>query len=53
VPITHPDAVLLERFVAPVRATIAREEWDAALAADRALTRQQAATLLASPIPST
>jgi hypothetical protein len=44
---------MLERFLALARAATAPEEWDAALAAGRALTQQQAATLLASPIPST
>ena len=41
---------LLEQFLAPARATIAPEQWDAALAAGRALTQQQAAALLASPL---
>jgi predicted ATPase/serine/threonine protein kinase len=44
---------MLEEFLAPVRATVAPEEWDAELAAGRALTQQQAAALLASPVPST
>jgi len=48
-PITQPDAALLERFLAPARATIDREAWDAALAAGRALTQEQAITLLTSP----
>jgi predicted ATPase/serine/threonine protein kinase len=48
-PITLPDAALLERFLAPARATIDRDAWDAALAAGRALTQQQAITLLTSP----
>jgi predicted ATPase/class 3 adenylate cyclase len=52
-PIPQPEAALLERFLAPARATIARQAWDAELAAGRALTQQQAATLLVSPIPST
>ena len=50
IPIKQPE--MLEEFLAPVRATIAPEQWDAALAAGRALTQQQAATLLASPSPS-
>jgi class 3 adenylate cyclase/predicted ATPase len=50
IPIKQPE--LLEEFLAPARATIAPETWDAALAAGRALTQQQAATLLASPSPS-
>jgi predicted ATPase/class 3 adenylate cyclase len=48
-PIPLTDATLLERFLAPARATVASEEWDAELAAGRALTQQQAATLLVSP----
>jgi hypothetical protein len=42
----------LEEYLAPARATIAPGEWDAALAAGRALTQQQPATLLASASPS-
>jgi hypothetical protein len=43
---------LLERFLAPARAALAPEQWDAELAAGRALSQQQAATLLTSPSPS-
>jgi tetratricopeptide (TPR) repeat protein len=50
IPIKQPE--MLEEFLAPVRATIAAEQWDAELAAGRALSQQQAATLLAPPIPS-
>jgi predicted ATPase/class 3 adenylate cyclase len=50
IPIKQPE--MLEKFLAPVRATIPPEQWDAELAAGRALTQQQAATLLASPSPS-
>ena len=50
IPIETP--AMLEEFLAPARAAIAPEQWDAALAAGRALTQQQAATLLASPFPS-
>ena len=50
--ITVKQPELLERFLAPARATIAPEEWDDELAAGRALSQQQAATLLASPSPS-
>ena len=53
IPIKQRDVVVLERFLAPARAAIAPQEWDAELAAGRALTQQQAATLLAPPIPST
>jgi predicted ATPase/class 3 adenylate cyclase len=51
IPISQPE--LLEEFLAPARAAIAPQQWDAALAAGRALTQQQAATLLVSPIPNT
>jgi tetratricopeptide (TPR) repeat protein len=51
-PIPPPDAALLEHFLAPARATIAPEEWDSELAAGRALTQQQAITLLASSTPA-
>ena len=48
IPIKQPE--LLEEFLAPARATTEPGEWDAALAAGRALTQEQAAALLASPI---
>ena len=51
-PIPAPDAALLERFLAPARATIARDAWDAELAAGRALTQQEAITLLLTPSPA-
>jgi hypothetical protein len=44
---------MLEAFLAPARETIAPEAWNAELAVGRALTQQQAGTLLASPPPST
>jgi predicted ATPase/class 3 adenylate cyclase len=47
IPIKQPE--LLEQFLAPARAAIAAEQWDAELAAGRTLTQQQAATLLVSP----
>ena len=50
IPIRQPE--VLEEFVAPVRAATEPEEWDAALAAGRALTQPQAAALLLSPSPS-
>jgi transcriptional regulator with XRE-family HTH domain/tetratricopeptide (TPR) repeat protein len=50
-PIKQPE--LLERFLAPVRATTEPGQWDAALAAGRALTQPQAAALLTSSIPGT
>jgi hypothetical protein len=48
-PIKQPE--LLEKYLAPARATLAAEQWDAELAAGRTLTQQQAATLLVSPPP--
>ena len=46
IPIKQPE--LLERFLGPARPAIAAEEWDAELAAGRALSQQQAAALLGS-----
>jgi predicted ATPase/class 3 adenylate cyclase len=51
IPLPEPEAALLERFVAPARATFARDAWDAELAAGAALTQQEAVTLLLSPSP--
>jgi predicted ATPase/class 3 adenylate cyclase len=45
-PRLETEAALLERFLAPARATVPRHEWDAELAVGRALTQQQAITLL-------
>jgi hypothetical protein len=39
---------MLERFLAPARAMIPRQTWDAELAVGRALTRQQMVKLLLS-----
>ena len=50
--IPNKDQELLEEFLAPARAAIAPQQWEAELAAGRALSRQQAATLLVSPSPS-
>jgi predicted ATPase/class 3 adenylate cyclase len=47
-PISRRDATLLEQFLAPARGAIAPEEWDTELGAGRALTQQQAITLLTS-----
>jgi len=47
-PIPEPDAALLERFLDPARATVPHEIWNAELAAGRALTQEQAGTLLVS-----
>ena len=49
-PSAQPDAALLERFLAPMRATIPREVRDAELAAGRALSQQQAVTLVVQPV---
>jgi predicted ATPase len=48
-PIPDLDAALLEWFLAPARAVIARDAWDTELAAGRALAEEQAITLLVSP----
>jgi predicted ATPase/class 3 adenylate cyclase len=47
-PLYPIPAGLLEQFLAPARAGIGPEAWDAELAAGRALTQQQAITLLLS-----
>jgi hypothetical protein len=52
IPTKQRDEVVLERFLAPARAALAAEQWDAELAAGRTLTQQQAAALLVSPSPS-
>jgi hypothetical protein len=44
--IPNKDPELLEEFLAPARAAIKPQQWEAELAAGRALSRQQAATLL-------
>ena len=49
--IAGKDPEMRERFLAPVRATIAPEQWDAELAAGRSLTQQQAAALLVPASP--
>jgi tetratricopeptide (TPR) repeat protein len=51
-PASQPDAATLEHFLAPARAATAPEYWDAELAAGRALSRQQAITLLTHPAPA-
>ncbi len=50
IPILDFDAALLERFLAPARAALGRHDWDVELAAGRALTQQQAVTLLQAKI---
>ena len=47
-PMSQSDAAVLERFLAPARAMIPRQTWDAELAVGRALTRQQMVKLLLS-----
>ncbi len=48
-PVPARDAELLERFLAPARAAIARAEWDAEVTAGRPLSQEQAAALLSGP----
>jgi predicted ATPase/class 3 adenylate cyclase len=50
IPVKDPE--MLEEFLAPAQAATEPGEWDAALAAGRALTQQQAATLLTPASPS-
>ena len=45
-PITDIDAELVEGFLGPARTTRTRAEWDAEYGAGRALSQEQAATLL-------
>ena len=40
------DAAILERFLAPARASMPRQAWDTEMATGRALSQQQAAELL-------
>ena len=47
-PIPQDDADLLEQFLAPASASVASATWAAELAAGRALTKEQAASLLVS-----
>ena len=52
-PISPSDALLLEQFLSRIRSAIPPEQWDADLAAGRALTQEEAVTLLlptASPL---
>jgi predicted ATPase/class 3 adenylate cyclase len=48
-PIPQADIALLERFLAPARASVAPGEWDAGLAAGRAFAQQEAVAFLLSP----
>jgi predicted ATPase len=45
-PLVAQEAEIIEGFLAPARATMARAEWDAEHGAGRALSQEQAATLL-------
>ena len=47
--ITELEAAMLEQFLAPARLTVTSQAWDAELAAGRALTQQEAVTLLLTP----
>jgi hypothetical protein len=47
----EPEAATLERYLAPARATFARDAWDAEVAAGAALSQQEAVALLLSPSP--
>jgi hypothetical protein len=50
--ITPPEAAMLEDLLAPGRAAVTAQEWDAGLAAGRALTEQEALALLLSLSPA-
>jgi predicted ATPase/class 3 adenylate cyclase len=52
-PRSQDAAEMAEHFLAPARATMAPEVWEAELAAGRALTQQQAVRLLLSATPGT
>jgi predicted ATPase/class 3 adenylate cyclase len=51
-PTVRDEEAFFERYLAPARAAINRGTWDAELAAGRALTQDQAVTLLKSPAPN-
>jgi predicted ATPase/class 3 adenylate cyclase len=46
--ITEPEAALVEELLAPARSAVSAGEWDAGLAAGRALTQEEALGLLRS-----
>ena len=50
--ISEQEAAMLEEYLAPARAAVTPQEWDAELAAGRALTQPEAVTLLRSPSPA-
>ena len=45
---TEPEAVMLQEYLAPARAGVSPQEWDAGLGAGQALTQTEAVTLLRS-----
>ena len=49
-PILDFDAALLERFLGPVRAAIARHEWDAEFGAGRALSSPLTCSMARRPM---
>jgi chemotaxis receptor (MCP) glutamine deamidase CheD len=49
--ISPQEAALVEEHLAPARAAVAPEEWQAELAAGRALSQQEALALVLSPSP--
>jgi predicted ATPase/class 3 adenylate cyclase len=48
-PIPQAEAAVLERFLAPARATVSPQAWETELAVGCSLTQQQAVALLLSP----
>jgi tetratricopeptide (TPR) repeat protein len=50
--ISPQEAAMVEELLAPARAAVAPEEWQAELAAGRALTLQETLTLFQSPSPA-
>jgi predicted ATPase/class 3 adenylate cyclase len=45
---TEPEAAMLQEYLAPARAAVSPQEWDAALAAGRTLTQTEAVTVMRS-----
>ena len=50
--LTEPEAAMLEAFIAPARATVLPQAWNAELAAGRALSQPEALALLLSLSPA-
>ena len=50
--ITPPEAALFEELLAPARAAVTVQEWDAEVAAGRALPESEALALLRSLSPA-